>query len=319
MKKKLYWILPALVLISLVMLIFQNRTPFGKSNTSFASEPKAEITRIEMSDGNTKLSLGEDNGKWLLNGEKEVRKNGVLMVIRVLKELKIKSPVSPELFDSVVTSKGIKPVKVKVFEDHKLLSSFLVYKTQSNVYGNIMKTKDRAKPFIVYIPGFDGNIGSVFTLNELYWQSYTIFNLLPSEIESIEFKNLIDTANSFDVINHKRQATLTDGKRLLSGYDSALVKRYLSYYTWIPFESWALDLTSEDRTRILNSPPAYKITAKKADGSSIILSLWNRKLENGDTDSDRLYGKTQSSDELFIVRYFDIDPLLKKRSYFFGK
>lgn len=319
MKKKIYWILPVLVFMSLIILLLRARTPFGKSNTSFASEPKGEITRIEMSNGNTKLTLGDENGKWLLNDEKEVRKNGVMMVLRVLKELKIKSPVSLQLFDSVITSKGIKPVKVKVFEDHKLLSSFLVYKTQSNVYGNIMKTRDGAKPFIVYIPGYDGNIGSVFTLNELYWQSYTIFNLLPSEIESIEFRNLKDTANSFYVIKHKKQATLSDGKRVLSDYDSALVKRYLSYYTWIPFEYWALDLTSEQRTGILNSPPAYEITAKKTDGSSIVLTLWNRKLDNGDTDSDRLYGKTQLSDELFVVRYFDIDPLLKKRSYFFGK
>jgi hypothetical protein len=34
-------------------------------------------------------------------------------------------------------------------------------------------------------------------------------------------------------------------------------------------------------------------------------------------DSDRLIGKMEERDELFIMRYFDIDPLLKKRSYFF--
>ena len=34
-------------------------------------------------------------------------------------------------------------------------------------------------------------------------------------------------------------------------------------------------------------------------------------------DSDRLLGKTQNSNEFFVMRYFDIDPLLKKRSYFF--
>jgi hypothetical protein len=34
-------------------------------------------------------------------------------------------------------------------------------------------------------------------------------------------------------------------------------------------------------------------------------------------DSDRLLGKTDEKDELFVIRYFDIDPLIKKRSYFF--
>jgi hypothetical protein len=36
-------------------------------------------------------------------------------------------------------------------------------------------------------------------------------------------------------------------------------------------------------------------------------------------DSDRLLGKTDENDEFFIMRYFDIDPLIKNRSYFFPK
>jgi hypothetical protein len=36
-------------------------------------------------------------------------------------------------------------------------------------------------------------------------------------------------------------------------------------------------------------------------------------------DSDRLLGKIQKSDEFFVMRYFDVDPLLKKRSYFFKR
>lgn len=319
MKKKIYWILAIIVLTGFVILLLRTRTPFGKSNTSFASVPKSEITLIEISDGKGKLSLAKNNDRWLLNGEKEVRKNGVMMVLRVLQELKIKSPVSKDLFDTVIISRGIKPVRVKVYENHKLLSSFLVYKTQSNTYGNIMKTREGAKPFIVYVPGFEGNIGSVFTLNELYWQPYTIFNLLPSEIKSISFRNVRDTANSFFVINNKRIVSLTDGKKELQGYDSTLVTRYVSYYTWIPFESWALNLSPEEKSRIISSSPVFEITANKADGNSIVLTLWNRTLENGEPDSDRLYGKTQSTNELFVVRYFDIDPLLKKRSYFFGK
>ncbi len=30
-----------------------------------------------------------------------------------------------------------------------------------------------------------------------------------------------------------------------------------------------------------------------------------------------LLGKTDEKDDLFVMRYFDIDPLIKKRSYFF--
>ena len=40
-------------------------------------------------------------------------------------------------------------------------------------------------------------------------------------------------------------------------------------------------------------------------------------MELKSNDSDRLWGKTDNSDELFIMRYFDVDPILKRRSYFF--
>jgi hypothetical protein len=319
MKKKIFQLISVVFILVLVLLIFRSRSPFGKSNTSFAALPKNEITRIEISSGKEKLTLEKTKDQWHLDGGKEVRKSGIMLITRVLNELKIKSPVSPELFDTVVTQKNIIPVKVKAFENSRLLTSFLVYKTPSNIYGNIMRTRERSKPFIVYVPGFDGNIGAVFTLNRLYWQPYTIFNLMPSEIVSVDFRNTADTSSSFSVIRNKQRIILTDGSVQLAGYDSVAVGRYLSYYTWIPFETWALEISQDEKNTILGSKPAYEISVKKTDGGTIKLTLWERNGVNGEKDSDRLYGKTESSAELFIVRYFDIDPLLKKRSYFFGK
>ena len=124
-------------------------------------------------------------------------------ILRILREVKIKSPVSSELFKSEITDKGILPVKIKVYEGRKLIKSYLVYKTSSNTYGNIMKMGERAKPFIVYVPGYDGDIGSAFTLSELFWQPYTVFNLLPSEIDSVKLENLADTSSSFLIISRE--------------------------------------------------------------------------------------------------------------------
>ncbi len=310
----------AVVLLLLLLLLFKNRSPFGKNNSSFASSPHTEITKIEFSEGGQRLSLENRDGKWLINGRNETRKSSILFILRVLKEMRIKSPVSPELFKSEITGKGIDPVRVKVFEKRKLLKTFLVYKTASNTYGNIMKIRERSKPFIVYVPGFEGDIGSGFSLNELYWQPYTVFNLLPSEIVSVDFENLTDTANSFSIFNRKHIYSFTVGHRNITGWDSALVARYLSYFTWIPFESWALNMSEKERKEIESRQPLYRITVNTTDGKKTVLTLWEKLMgENGSktVDSDRLYGKTQNRDELFVIRYFDIDPLIKKKSYFF--
>jgi hypothetical protein len=303
-----------------LLIILRSRSPFGKDNSSFASLPKTDITRIELAEGGKRLTLENKDGKWLINSKSEVRKSGILFILRILKEIKIKSPVSPQLFESEIAGKNIIPVKVKIFENRRLLKSFLVYKTGSNAYGNIMKIKQSSKPFIVYVPGYEGDIGSGFTLNELFWQPYTVFNLLPSEIASVKFENMSDTASSFSINRKDHHYFLASPEGRLAGWDSSLVIRYISYFAWVPFESWAFKLNEAEKNLIVSKQPMYRFTVITTTGKKTLLSLWGMLTDkNGkhEIDSDRLFGKTEDRDGLFIMRYFDIDPLIKKRSYFF--
>lgn len=306
--------------VLILVLLYRNRLPFGGANSSFALEPASEITRIEFSGKRENISLEKKGDGWSVNDKAEARKSGILFLLRILHEIKIKSPVSEELFKSEITDRGIDPVRIKVFDGRKLKKSFLVYKTTSNIYGNIMQIWERSKPFIVYLPGYDGDIGSAFTQNVLFWQPYTVFNLLPSEIESVKFENFSDTASSYLITGRNPHFTLSAMNRELAGWDSTLVTRYLSYFAWIPFEKWALDMGVEERKYLESKQPLYRITITSSGGKKSVLTLWE-KMKEGERDlakdSDRLLGRTQSSDEFFVMRYFDIDPLLKKRSYFF--
>jgi hypothetical protein len=307
-----------LIAVLIMVLIFRSRTPFGKSEASFTSEPKKEITRIEFSGEGKTLLLEKEEKVWMVNGKHEARPGGITFIERILTGIKIKSPVSPDFFDEQIVKNNIEPVRVRVFEKNKLISSFLVYKTRSNKYGNIMKITGRSKPFIVYVPGYEGDIGSGFTMNELFWVPFTVFNLLPSEISSVTCENLSDPGSSFTITGKNNIYTLSDSNTSFTGWDTSRVRRYISYFTLIPFESWALDLPETESGKIKSGSPLYRISLVKSDGIRIVLTLWEKTIkETGEKDSDRLWGKTDDREDLFIMRYFDIDPLLKKRSYFF--
>lgn len=309
----------SLVLLTLVIIVIliRTRTPFGRDNTSFTPSAGSEITRIELSSGKEKLILENTGERWTVNGNNEARKSAVGFIQEIIKGMKIKSPVSPEMFESEVTEKGSEPVKVRVFDKKKLVASFYVYKTSSNQYGNMMKLSPGAKPYIMHQPGYEGNIGVIFTLNELYWQPFTVFNILPSEIESVTCENLRDTASSFSITAASGMLKLKGSGRDLQGWDTARVRRYITYFTHVPFESWAGDLTPDSTRIITSSDPAYRLTVTKPDGGKVVLSLWERLKEDRSPDLDRLWARTGENNQLFIVRYFDIDPLLKKKSYFF--
>jgi len=319
-KKILKYIMAAVPIIILIVYFVNERSPFGGSNSSFASKPKKEITKVEFRGAPTDLVLEKKGEEWIVNKKYETRKSSVQFILKILTEMQIKSPVTTDLFNSEITRKGINPIRVMVFERRKVIRSFLVYKTLSNTYGNIMKMSEGSKPFIVCVPGHETEIGSAFTVNELFWRPYTVFNLLPSDIISVRFENLSDTGSSFMIRNENRRFILYDLKKRLTGWDTSRTIRYLSYFTHVPLESWALDVPAGEKEKIKEEVPLYKISVEKTSGEKVILDLWERTIdENGlkKKDTDRLWGKTNAMDEIFIMRYLDIDPVLKKRSYFF--
>jgi hypothetical protein len=310
-------VIPILIL---VIFLFRERSPFGGGNTSFAAEPKIEITRIEFAEGKNTLTLEKAGEEWLVNKDLKTRKTGILFILKILTEMEIKSPVTPELFNKEIIENRIDPVRVKVFEKSKIIKSFLVYKTASNKYGNIMKLRESSKPFIVFVPGNEVEIGSGFTMNELFWQPYTVFNLLPSDIYSVALENMADTSSSFMIKNENQRFRLYGNPGELTGWDTSRLIRYVSYFAHVPFESWALNLSDNEKKNIEKEEPVYKITVVTSEGERKIVKLWQRSVNGNDVtklDTDRLWAKAEGSAEIFVIRYIDIDPLLKKRSYFY--
>jgi hypothetical protein len=308
-----------LVMISL-KIFFIDRSPFGKDNSSYALDKDKIVSRIEMTRGDEKLIIKDDNGTLSVNGTTRVRKGEVITLLNLISEIQIKSPVSDDAFNEVVIKPGIEPVKVKIFVKNRLIKTYLVYRTESNVYGNIMKTSEKAKPFIIYAPGFENNIGSFFELNELVWLPYTVFNLMPSEIDAIDVRYNEDKESSFKIETDEKNKLITDSEgATITNCDSLKVLRYLSYYTYVPFEKWAFELSQEEKGKIILQEPSVKISVSTKSGQNIILSIWERKAIVGSetiVDTDRVWGRLDNSDNIFIMRYFDIDPILKKKAYF---
>lgn len=320
-KKSVIYTLIIITGIIIILLLGIRRSPFRRDNTSFAVKEGTEITGIDLIQGRKKIILRKEGDEWRLNGTLEVRKSAVQFIIRTLSGMKVKSPVSAEKFRSEIADMKIEPVRVNVYEKRRVVRSFYVYKTGANIYGNIMKIRPSSGPFIVYLPGYEDNIGSHFVVNELFWQPFNVFRLLPSLIESVELQNCFEKEASFTVRNTGGIFTVYDSNGIVEGCDPARIKRYISYFVSVSFESWAFDLNDEQKREILASEPLYRILVKKTDGGTIKLTVRERwKYENGEKvkDTDRVWGETDDGKGLFVMRYFDLDPVIKKKSYFFG-
>jgi hypothetical protein len=321
MKRKYSIFIFGVFALAFVVLLVQTggRGSFGKGNTSFAIPSGEEITTIEMIQAKEKIVLTLNDNLWTVNEAGEARKSAVNFLIQTLKGIEIKSPVSEDLFRGEIVEKGVAPVIVKVWSGKRVVKKIMVYKTDSNEYGNIMKLGERKKPFIVSIPGYQGSIGSNFNMNELFWVPFNIFNFAPNEIASVEVNYSATPDESFLIYNFSVSVADELKKAAIEQFDSAKVKRYLSYYTWVPFETWAFESGQAESDSIIAGMPLATIRLTLVNGDTERLDLWERTIMKGATrvvDTDRAWGRKDDSNNLFVVRYYDIDPLLRRKSYF---
>jgi hypothetical protein len=254
--------------------------------------------------------LQEKKGTWLLNGKEEARKAAVSFLIATLEGMEPKSPLSEAKFKELSGKFPGKPVSVSVFSGKMKVRSFTVYHFNDADYGSVFKKRSRSNPYLIYLPGYDFSAGSVFTAETDYWRPFTIFEIMPSEIKKVAVDYPGETDRSFVLEK-------VNGTAILQGYtlfDSVAVKRYLSYFVNVPFESITTGLDLQGEAHILESVPYFTITVSTSDGKIHMLRGWKR-YSGIEADTDRLWGRLDDG-KLFVMRYFDLDPLLKKRSYF---
>jgi len=76
-------ILIASAVAMILFLLLRSRLPFGKNNSSFATEPDKEISKIELSEQGKKLFLEKKGENWFIDGKIEARKSGILFILRM--------------------------------------------------------------------------------------------------------------------------------------------------------------------------------------------------------------------------------------------
>jgi hypothetical protein len=79
-------------------------------------------------------------------------------------------------------------------------------------------------------------------------------------------------------------------------------------------------MPDNERHAIESSTPLYRLNVKSKDGGVVTLTIWERLSDpvKGEKDTDRVWAEKNDGKGIFIVRYFDLDPILKKKSYFFS-
>ena len=320
MKRLVIILSGAAILVALLIVTGKRNHPFGKDNSSIAVPPGKEIDRIIMTGEGQSLTLVREGERiWTINGNTEARISAVTFILKTLQSIEIKSPVTTQFFNDNVTVRGISPVKVEAYSSGRRVTSFLLYRFSDDPLGNIVRRSPASRPFIAHIPGYSLNPGSHFITDARFWIPFNIFNYNPADIDTVTLSSRMGGTGDLLITRGEKGYELFIGGSKALNTDSTAIERYLAYFTYVPFESWALQLGDSEKREISMVDPAYRITVSLTGGNKDTLLLWKRYFTEGgvsNEDTDRLWGSLNGGGDIFVVRYYDIDPLLKRADYF---
>ncbi len=308
-----------IIVLAIGLFIIGRHSPFGEGNSVFHVKNTDKVTRILISKENETLELENGPDGWQVNGKYAVRPSAIESILKIIGEIRIKSPVSESIFNNISGNGDTQLIEVKIFDGGRLIQSFRIYRHTSPKFPGIMQKKKNKKPFFVHIPGYEIDPSIYFVTDEKYWIPNTVFKLSPERIEEIHFQYFEMPDSSFSIIFNGREISFTGGKYDNEDIDTVVIGRYLSYFTYVPFENWALDIRSATMDSITMATPYFKLDVLSNDSDKISLLTWVRRIKYRDRtveDTDRLWGSINGGEDLFIIKYYDLDPLIKGPSYF---
>lgn len=215
--KKSQRIIKYLVAIVLIVLIYlsyktQNRsssTRLDKKN--FEVSDTSKIERIDLSNRNLQMvSLRRSVGCWTLNDSLFANQSSVNLILKTIKEMRVKNPIARSALKNVIERMGIQNTKVEIFSNNKKIKTIYVGGETADQLGTFMMLEGAKEPYVVHIPGFNGYLSSRFHCRESDWRDKNIFR----NLKKISYFN--PTINREN--NIKSKWSTTDSKYLKKIY-----------------------------------------------------------------------------------------------------
>ena len=180
--KKSQRIIKCLVVIFLIVLIYlsyksQNRSSSTRSDKkNFELSDTSKIERIELSNRNLQMvSLRRSDGCWTLNDTLFANQSSVNLILKTIKEMRVKNPIARSALKNVIERMGIQNTKVEIFSNNKKIRTIYIGGETADQLGTFMMLEGAKEPYVVHIPGFNGYLSSRFHCRESDWRDKNIF------------------------------------------------------------------------------------------------------------------------------------------------
>ena len=135
MKENTYneWIIKGVIIIILVILIFigyqkdKINSSIREDKRNFSITDTLSIDQIKLENRNLEtISLYRDEGKWILNDTLIANPYTINLLLKTVKEMRIKQPVARSALNNVIKNMGIQNTRVDFFVKKKKIKTLYI-------------------------------------------------------------------------------------------------------------------------------------------------------------------------------------------------
>jgi hypothetical protein len=316
-RKKRFYIY-ILLIFAVILTVFIVIKPKNEQlSDKFNIKNAEDINTIEIVHQTDTLTIKkiDNSSEWMINNKYPADSDAIKKLFRCLTESKINKPASKEQNDSVLNKIYSEQKTVSVFNrKNRLLKKWHLAPYTDNENGTYMISDNEIQAYEISIPGLVKDLNYKYNSNLTYWINPLIFSYKPSEINSIIIRFADTTFESFRIENIQQSPnifSLTTNKTI-ENTDENKIKNYLSYFMDVKFSSY-----KQINDSILNTTADFQVIVNDIKNQTKTVKLYKIKDHTaaGGYDINRLYA-TINDEDIVIVKYFDIDLILKEINYF---
>ena len=326
MKKSVLYIIlvVALIAVAVIFYLHDEKSTLITGSSEFTLDETEGVDSVCLQQDSVQLTLVRKNKKWTLNGVMPVRKRAINHLFNVLTGLQIEAPATKDSRDEIIDLIHQNPVHVKIYSRGEVLKDYLVEDSKFKKGTTYMMMRDKSTPFLMTIPGYNGDIADLYRVDPSFWRDHTIFSYSGLDIRSVKVQYPSSSKRSFELNYQGEEFKLIDLNKdeEVESVKNAKASRYYSYFSDIRYARVFKHQSLLDSIR--QEQPFCKITIKDETENTVTLETYRKPSDGrsdafgqgGKYDLNYLYGIYSEFEQILLIKYTEIDPLFKEIDYF---
>jgi hypothetical protein len=285
MNKKIVYLLIALVIVLGLYFILNKNTvstlAVDEKDFHFSSTDKIDKIFIKNKFTKEFVILEKKEGNiWMVNNKHIANKFQINNLLKTLRQIRVKKPVSKNLINQVIKDFALNSQKVEIYENGKISKVFYVGNNTIDEMGTYFYMEKAKEPYVCHIPGFNGFLNTRFYTTENDWRTTSVFSSKADEIKSIDVIWTASSKQSFHIDNTDKEPIIsTDNKVFENNKNINLnqLKSYLNLWENLSFDGFPINLKSKDIDSISKTIPLVELKLVTKKGETTTLRIHRKR------------------------------------------